>query len=50
MLKFLLFLKKLQHPTSPVENVALTSEGLQERKLNIEWEDGGKIGNKNILF
>ena len=26
--------KKLQHPTSPVENVALTTKGLQERKHN----------------
>ena len=30
-----------------VENVALTTEGLQERKYNIEWDNGGKIGNKN---
>ena len=39
--------KKLQHPTRPVENVELTTKGLQERKHSIEWDDGGKIGNKN---
>jgi hypothetical protein len=38
--------KKLQHPTRPVENVALTTKGLQERKT-IEWDNGGKIRNKN---
>ena len=31
--------KKLQHPIKPVENVALTTKGLQERKHNIKWED-----------
>ena len=31
----------------PAENVALTAKGLQEGKHNIEWDDGGKIGNKN---
>ena len=34
-------------PTRIVENVTLTTKGLQERKHNIEWDDGGKIGNKN---
>ena len=34
-------------PTRPVENVALTTKGLQEKKNNIDWDDGGKIGNKN---
>jgi hypothetical protein len=37
--------KETQHPTRPVENVALTMKGLQERKHNIEWDNGGKIGN-----
>ena len=26
----------------PVENVVLTTKGLQERKNSIEWDDGGK--------
>jgi hypothetical protein len=35
-----LFLK-LQHPKKkPVENVVLTTKGLQERKTTIEWDDG----------
>ena len=39
---------KLQHPTRPVENVALTTKVLQERKnKTTEWDDGRKIGNKN---
>ena len=25
-------------------------KGLQERKHSIEWDDGGKIGNKNELI
>ena len=29
------------------ENVAQTMKGLQERKHNIEWDDGGKIDNMN---
>ena len=33
-------------PTRVVENVVLTTKGLQERKHNIEWDYGGKIGNK----
>ena len=41
--------KKLQHPEIPVENVALTTKGLQEIKTTIEWDDDGKIGNKNKL-
>ena len=41
--------KKLQHPTRPVENVTLTTKGLQGKKLNIEWDDDEKIGNKNKL-
>ena len=28
--------------TKPVENVVLMTKGLQERKNNIEWDDGGK--------
>ena len=39
--------EETQHPTRPVDNVALTIKGLQERKQNIERDDGGKIGNKN---
>ena len=42
--------KKLQHPTRPVENVVSTTKGLQERKITIEWDDGGKIDNKNKLI
>ena len=34
-----------------VENVALTTKGLHERKTQLyEWDDGGKIGNENILI
>ena len=36
--------KKLQHPTRPVENVTLTTKGLQESKTTIGWHDGGNIG------
>jgi hypothetical protein len=36
-----------QHSTRSVENVALTTKGLQERKHSIERDDCGKIGNKN---
>ena len=42
--------KKLQHPTRPVENVVITTKGLQERKTSIECDDGGKIDNKNKLI
>ena len=42
--------EETQHPKRPVENVALRTKGLQERQHNIEWEDGGKIGNKNKSF
>ena len=38
--------KKLKQPTRPVENVILTTKDLQERKHNIEWDDGRKIGYK----
>jgi hypothetical protein len=38
--------EEIQHPTIPVENVALTMKGLQENKHNIEWDNGGKIDNK----
>ena len=37
-------MRHFKHPTKPVENVALTTKGIQERKYNIEWDDGGKIG------
>ena len=33
---------QLQYPTRPVENVTLTTKGLQERKTTIEWDDYGK--------
>ena len=36
--------------TGPVENVALTTKGPQERKHNIQWEDGGIIGNQECMF
>jgi hypothetical protein len=29
-------------PRRPVENVVLTTKGLQDRKTNIRWKDGGK--------
>ena len=35
--------EKLQRPIRHVENVELTTKGLQERKHNL-WDDGGKIG------
>ena len=32
-------------PTRPVENVVLTTKGLQEKiHTNVGWDDGGKIG------
>ena len=37
-----LFSEETSNPTRPVINVALTTKGLQERKHNIEWNDGGK--------
>ena len=39
--------KKLQHPTRPVENVAVITKGLQERKHNHWMGRRWKIGNKN---
>ena len=30
-------------PTRPVENVVLTTKGLQERNTTVVWDDGGKI-------
>ena len=33
-----------------LKNVTLTTKGLQEIKTTIEWDDGGKIGNKNKLL
>ena len=42
--------QKLQYPTRPVENDVLTTKGLQERKTTTEWNDVGKIGNKNELI
>ena len=38
--------EETQHPIRPIENVTLTTKDLQERKHNILWDDGGKIGNK----
>ena len=38
-----------QHPTRPVENVALTAKDLQKRKTTIEWDDGVKIDNKKSI-
>ena len=40
-------LGQLTVATRPVENVTLTTKGLQERKHNIKWDDSGKIDNKN---
>ena len=42
--------KKLQHPTRPIENVAITTKGLRKENTTIEWNDGGKIGNQNKLI
>ena len=39
--------QETEETTRPVENVALTTKGLQERNQTCEWDDGGKIGNKN---
>ena len=37
--------------TRPVENVVLTTKGLQERNIQLfEWDDGGKIGKNNELI
>ena len=41
---------KLQRLTRPLENVALTKKYPQDRNTTIEWDDGGKIGNKNELI
>ena len=30
--------------TRPVENVVLTTKGLQETNTTVGWNDGGKIG------
>ena len=29
-------------PTRPVENVVITTKGLQDRNTNIRWDDDGK--------
>ena len=43
--------KKLQHPTRPVEDVALISKGLQERKTQLlNGKTVEKIGNTNKLI
>ena len=39
-----------EETTKPVENVALTTKGLQQRNRTCEWDDGGKIGNTNKWF
>ena len=39
--------KKLQHPTRLVENVTVNDDRPTGKKTTIEWDDGGKIGNKN---
>jgi len=36
-----------EEATRPVETVALTTKGLQERKHNYEWDESAKICNKN---
>jgi hypothetical protein len=41
--------KKLHRTSGPVENIALTTKGLQ-KNTTIEWEDGGKRSNKNELI
>ena len=41
--------KKLQHPTRPVENVTITTKGLQERKTQLLNGTTVKKGEKKIL-
>ena len=43
-------MRKFLEETTPVQNVVLTTKGLQERKTTIEWDDGRKISNKNKLI
>ena len=31
-------------PTRPVENIVLTTKGLQERNTTVRWDDSGKTG------
>ena len=35
--------EETSRPTRPVENVVLTTKGLQERNTTVVWDDGGKI-------
>jgi hypothetical protein len=42
--------KKLQHPTRPVENVLITTKGLQERKTNVFNGTPEKKGNSNVIL
>ena len=39
-----LLIQHFQHPQDPVENVVLTTRGLQERTHKCGWDDGGQIG------
>ena len=32
-------LEETSTPTRPVENVVLTTKGLQERNINVEWDE-----------
>ena len=36
-----------QHPTRHVENVTLTRKTYRKENTTSEWDDGGKIVNKN---
>ena len=38
----LIYLEVTSTPTRPVENVVLTTKGLQDRNNNVRWKDGGK--------
>ena len=44
------FVVNMTFPTRPVENVVLTTKGLQERETTIERDDCGKMGAKNKLI
>jgi hypothetical protein len=36
--------QETEEATRPLENVALTTKGLQERKTTIEWDGDGEMG------
>ena len=38
---------QIEHPTTPVGNVALTKKAYRIENTSSEWDDGEKIGIKN---